>query len=645
MQMKRILTVLAVFALSAPVADAAPNDFSLWLRAQPQAIVADSFSTTTITAEVRDQSGGAVPDGTQVDFTSSLGIIEHSARTASGVARVRLQSDTTVGTALVSAVVSSGRAVAQLSVDFIAPGTEMFDESFISVTSSKQLGYDVGSQTVDSAGGVKIYHRGVTITAEEAQIDVKNNILRARAKLGGENIIIKRGDKSIAASVLYYNFSRMNGVLFTPAEDGAKRMLFRGRDMFTQPDEEPNTKVSFDFTPIAESNMFIRARSLLIRPGEEIKIKRANFYLEGDKVLSVPLHVVSLNEQSAGMNQLLTYGTEGLSMDLPIYYSLTPNGTGSVRLRHSEPAGWGYYSGRAGWQVDLEEEYTSGGSTDGKFAVNRITSGDWGIRWNHRREFDNDSRLFTYIDFPSHQDLFGTMDYSRSLGDYSMSLSLRGNKRRSADGSYSSSAYIQSRAKPLIGNGAVSYAFTTKLSYNNSIASETGNALGTGLGLQLYGKPIRFGRGTISTSVSALHDWGGAYPGSSIYANAGYYRNLGTIGSFGLNYTYSFADSEYGYNAQRVSTDLYLRPSERWNSRVSLTYGLSDSSMSAFGDFGYSIRPTWRLSVLGTYQKLPSFSYTDAEFALSKALGRQEARMIWSQSRKRFRVEFSALSF
>jgi hypothetical protein len=191
----------------------------------------------------------------------------------------------------------------------------------------------------------------------------------------------------------------------------------------------------------------------------------------------------------------------------------------------------------------------------------------------------------------------------------------------------------------------VSYAFTTRLSYDNAAASDAGNKFGTGFGLQFYGKPLQAGIGTISTSLSALHDWGGVYPGSSVYANAGYYRNLGTIGSFGLNYTYSFADSEYGYNAQRISTDLYLRPSERWNSRVYLTYGLNDASMSAFGDFGCTIRPTWRLSVLGTYQKMPYFSYTDAEFALSKALGRQEARIIWSQSRKRFRVEFSALSF
>ena len=644
MQAKSVFLLVVLMALISSISNAAANDYSLWLRAQPQAIVADSFSTTTITADVRDAEGHAVPDGTEVDFTTSLGIIDHIVRTSSGIARARLQSSATVGTALVSAVVANGRAVAQLNVDFLAPGTEMFDESFILVSSDQQLGYDVGGQVVDAAGGVKIYHRGVTITAEEAQIDVKGNILRARARLGGDNIIIKKGDKEIQASALYYNFNKMNGVLLTPADDGAKRMLFRGRDLFLEPDKKPDKKVSFDFTPVEQANMFIRAKSLVIRPGEEIKIKHANFYMEGDKVLSVPLHVVSLNSRNAGASQMITYGTEGLQMNLPLYYSLTPNGTGSFQLRHSDPTGWGSYSNSGGWQIDLDQEYTLGGSTEGNFKVNRITSGDWGLSWNDRRELDSDSRLYTYLDFPSHENLYGTLDYSRSLGEYTMSVNMRGNMLTNAANRYSSMAYLQSRSKPLIG-GALSYAFTTKLAYDNYFDSDDSNRFGSGLGLQLYAKPIELGKGSINTSVTAFQGWGGSLAGSTLYANAGYNRSLSTIGSFGLNYAYSFNNSDDIYSEHRLSADLFLSPSRLWNSRINATYSLSDDSISAFADFGYSIRPTLRLSFQDTYQKYTGGKYTDYEIALAKALGRQEARIIWSQSRKRFRVEFSALSF
>src|SRR5512145_3257951 len=101
------LLLIIILLIFSAIASNAAFDYSMWLRAQPQAIVADSNSSTTITAEVRDSSGHAVPDGTVVDFNTSLGIIERSARTAAGVARVRLTSVATTGTALVSAVVAN----------------------------------------------------------------------------------------------------------------------------------------------------------------------------------------------------------------------------------------------------------------------------------------------------------------------------------------------------------------------------------------------------------------------------------------------------------------------------------------------------------------------------------------------------------
>ena len=169
-----LLLALLVLASGLPVI-AAPANYTIWLKAHPQAIVADGRSQTTITAEVRDPAGNYVPDGTVVDFTSTSGTIERTARTAGGVARVRLQSSVTVSAAMVSAVVINGSAVGNVRVDFLAPGTEMFDESFITISSKAHLGCDVEGKVVDSAGGVTITHRGLTITAEEAQIDLETN--------------------------------------------------------------------------------------------------------------------------------------------------------------------------------------------------------------------------------------------------------------------------------------------------------------------------------------------------------------------------------------------------------------------------------------------------------------------------------------
>jgi hypothetical protein len=390
--------------------------------------------------------------------------------------------------------------------------------------------------------------------------------------------------------------------------------------------------------------MFIRARSVFIRPDEEIKFKRANFYLDGSKVLSVPLHVEPLRGGGTGLNRALTYGTDGLRLDIPFYYSLTANGTGALRLKHAQDGGWGYYSGPSGWQLNMEQEYNSGGSTEGLFALNRITSGEeWGARWSQRAEFENDSQLYTYVDFPAHRSLFGSADYSRRFGDYTMSLNLRGDKVRNSDGRYSTYAYVQSRPKSLFSN-AVNYSVTSRLSYSSYLGGDA-SKLGGGLGLQLYGKPLQFGAANLSTSLSVNHDLGGAYPGTSINANVGYYRMLGNIGTAGVNYSYSSTSSAYGYSAQRISTDLSLAPSDRWRAYFYGTYGIGDKTASAFAELSYVFLPTWRVDLLGTFQKFGDFRYNDFEVALAKAVGRQEGRLIWSQARRRIRFEFSALSF
>lgn len=639
--LRPLVTAFLVLACALSLG-AVPERYSMRLTAHPQSIVADSHSSTTISAEVRSPTGGAVPDGTVVEFTSSLGIIEGRARTIAGVARVRLESAGSVGTASISAVAPDGGAVAELRVEFLEPGTEIYDESFISLSSKTYLGYDTDTKVVEAAGGVRIEHRGLTIEAQEAQLDLRSMVLRARGKPGAW-IAIKRGGKEVAGSALFYDLSAMRGVLLGLPEDGAARMTLRGSDLRTEKDENPDQSISFDYEPITESKLFIRAKSMVIRPGEDIRFKRATYYMDGDSVMNVPLQIVPLRSGGTGIDQMLSYGTEGVRLNLPIYYSLTANTAGSVRVKHAEATGWGSYSDRPGWQVDLDNDYNYRGTTQGTFSVNRITSKDWGLRWHHRVLFDNNSQVYSYFDYPGHRDLYGSLDYSRPLRDYTWSVSLRGNKYKTTDAGYYAGTYLQSRAKPLIGN-AVSYSFSSRLSYDNRQLG--GNKLGTGLGLQFYGKPVQFDpRTSLSTSLSLSRDWGGSDPGVSVYGYAGVSRMLGMKGFMGLNYSYAWTDSAYGFNSQRISTNISYRPTPKWSTNLYAIYGLNDHTVSAFGDASYLFAPTWRLGILNTYQKFLFGNYTDAEFTLSKAIGRQGVTLAYSQSRKKFRIEMNALGF
>jgi hypothetical protein len=335
-----------------------------------------------------------------------------------------------------------------------------------------------------------------------------------------------------------------------------------------------------------------------------------------------------------------------LRLDLPVYYSLSAHGTGALRIKHSEPTQWGYYSGRSGWQADVEQDYNFGASTEGTFSLNRITSKAWGARWSHRTELNDTSQVYAFFDYPSHKNVYGNLDYRKLFKGFVLSTNFRGNMLQNADDRYSSSMNLQTNPRTIFGN-AITYALTSRLSYTSqNIGSQK---VGTGLGLQFYGKPLQFGRSAgLNTSLTIGRNWGGGNNGALVFGNAGYYLGLGRIGQFGLNYSYSWANSAGAFNSQRLSADFYIRPSDKWDTRLYATRGLSDQSASAFGELNYTILPTWRLGAMGTYQNFnigQKFAYTDLELVLSKLISGQQARLIWSKTLKRFRMEFSALKF
>lgn len=643
-----ILTItLLVLSSSASVNSA--GSYSIWLSSHPRAVVANGNSYATITAEARDPSGRIVPDGTLVEFTTNLGAIETHAHTSAGVARVRLESGTTPGTAIVSAALVGGGAVAQTRVDFLEPGAEIVEESFITVSSPTFLGYDVDRRLVDAAGGVTIYHRGLKIKAEDAQIDLKNNVIRARARVGGAPITIERESKKLSAMALCYEIDSMHGLFIASPAEGSRRFRFRGRDLFAEPDTpDPQEglaadKLNFDFQAVTDSKLFIRCRSMVIRPGVEIKFKRASYYVDGDRLVNVPLHVVSLRGDTAGLDQMLAYGTEGVRLNLPIYYLLTPTSTGAIRVKHSESTGWGYYSDREGWEVDIDHDYNWASSAEGRLSINRVTSADWGIRWSQRADVGTDGYLYTYFDFPARRNLYTTIDYTRRMRDCTWTTSVRGTRLQGVNGKYTTYTYLQSRSRLLVGD-AVSYSLTTRLSYDSGLSGE--NKFGQGLGVQLYGKQITIGRrGSVNTSASVFRDWGGPNPGSTVFANVSIFHSFVAFGSLALNYSYSWADTHYGYNSQRVSANLAVVPSPRWNVNLYAVCGLNDNTIGVFGQISCLLSKDWRFSILAARQELQYGVFSDFEIALRRALGRQEAVLTWSQSRKRFRLELAAASF
>ena len=629
--------------------------YTLRLSVNPSAIIADGNSSTTISAEVRDSTGRPAADDTQVEFTTSLGIVEHIGFTSAGIARVQLKSGAAIGTALVSAVVRKINALAQIRIDFLEPGTILFDESFVTISSDEYLAYDPDQKIIDSAGGVSIKTRGVNITADSCQIITFNNVIKAKAKLGGDNIKIFRGEKSIQASAVYYDIKAMHGFLITPIEEGAQLMEFRTGDMRTSPVDDNQKSPDFNYKQTQESSVVITAKYIILHPDKEVKIKRATFYMEGDKLLRVPLYKTSLRSGYGLQNSFLAVGSDGLRLDFPLYYQLTEVFTGSARIKHSEPGGWGYYTGRAGWQLNLEEEYYINGSTDGKFIIDRAGTNDWGLSWNHRNEFGGNSRLYSYINFAEHKDIYTSINYNKGYQNLNLAFNMRANHTRDSNNRYISNAYINTKQKQLI-PGKIDYNLSGGVFFDHresKIISPSQNddkltteSFGASSGISFYSRPWVISRDTnINSSLVYFRNWKGADTGNQIYANLGIFKYMGDRSQLGLYYSYNWDDSRNGSFDHSISSDFGIGGGGKWDLHLNATRTLQNNTTSAFGEFALQFLPSWRLSLLSTYQEYETDQFSDLEVILSKQIGNQEARLIWSKELQAIKFDYVAGGF
>jgi len=121
MSLKKAVLVLLVlpFATCNQVILTAPPGSTIQLTANPPFIAANG-DVSVISALVLEPAGTVVPDGTVVQFFTTLGRIDEQGKTNDGVARVNLVSDSRSGKATVTAT-SGGEAVTPPTTTAVAP--------------------------------------------------------------------------------------------------------------------------------------------------------------------------------------------------------------------------------------------------------------------------------------------------------------------------------------------------------------------------------------------------------------------------------------------------------------------------------------------------------------------------------------------
>lgn len=152
-----------------------PPAYSISVEAAPTRIVADGVSTSTITAEVTDENGNPIADGTPVTFTTDFGHFPtdpYVNTTTDGKATAILTSSDQVGTATVT--VNAGSRSETVTVEFTGAienlDTGEWYNSINTAISEARYGDTIivnpgtYNETINMKGGVRIYGAGAEVT-------------------------------------------------------------------------------------------------------------------------------------------------------------------------------------------------------------------------------------------------------------------------------------------------------------------------------------------------------------------------------------------------------------------------------------------------------------------------------------------------
>lgn len=648
--------VLAAMTVAATPARAAVQ--TVRLSASRLTVLNDGRDYTEIIAEIRDSGGNLVPDGTQVNFTTNLGVFgsSSSAPTRAGAARIRLTSPQK-GVATVQATVVG--ATERLDIQFTDDPEATFQgNGYVAIQSDDALLYSASDRIVEAAGkkrpeadkrfpGAHVRYRNIEIFADRLQLDCTENSVRATGA-----VTLKRGSKRLTCARLFYSLTSGEGFAITEIDQRLRPAKIKGADLAV---EQLTTAIPdrfFTLEDIGASQLIITARQILLFPGEKLQFKRPRIYQEGALLVSMPFYQLSLFSSQLFTEQILSVGTQGLGINLPLYYDMSPTSTGIFSIRHGERSGRSNFSTRPGWSLDMTQQYNSLGSDNrfaGAFGLTGINRSDWGIRWNHSQQFGSDARGSVFLDFPRHRSVFGSTNLSKQFGAYYVGVNLAGNHSFSG---YSASGlnshiYVESLPKKVSRTGymyalgaTAGYAFGRAGSYSNQAVTQ-------GVQARFYSSPFRLSnQTTVTNSLTVGNVWGtGINTGASALASLNLTH---TMKNANLNVGYDFTKQPVFFTEggqHRLNMSLAANGGTKWTLFTYASAMLDSKSMSLMSDLSYELLPRWRFSLAATFQRFLGGQYRDYELGIGRTIGGREVRLFYSTFNHRIFFDIQASRF
>jgi hypothetical protein len=636
-----IILLLAMIATCLP----ARAYSGLRLFSDPISLQADARSSAIITAQLQDDSGAPVKDGTVITFSTTLGAITSAAETRNGVARAALTSASATGTAIVSAM--AGELRTDIEVEFLAGGGEVRPAASSLALEGKDLTYYPEARMVVANSG-RCEYGGVVITAASLQCYVGE----ARIAAQGE-VVISNGKDTLKGDALVFQGRRGKGQLLR-YEDAKEAIFSFFAPALKETREAKGDPEEFQAAlPSGERNLIL-AKKIYVRPDGKLLMRNATMQLDGVAIASLPQYVADLNgsgqsftEQALSMNKAV-----GVMADFPYYYAATNSRIGCLRLTHNvSPEG---AMQRRGWGANLEEQYLLGDDGQGTINLDDLAAANRGLRWSHTQRLSGSSQLlanlrYTQFDPASPRVLDLNTAISKSLPGIGLALALRAS---GYSGTKSYGADLSANTTPRrIGGSGFSFSTGARINYGLANATKTEYSDSDGgvtlvqsdsmtpstlecLSLRLHCPEWKLSKQSyVSSGMTLSGNWmeEGSY--QSLTANAGFNRRL--PGGSGLHLSYcaqlTSDNGDYGNFAHRQTLNFnlnYRKPgkmeagsyaffdieSSRFTGNACLSY-FPAFQRTEQGD------PRWELSFAGMLNRWQGKSVSDLRLGLTRALG------------------------
>lgn len=604
------------------------------VMAAPEVILADGTSTSIIRADVRDEFGRAVPDGTEVLFQSSLGTIPPRAETVGGIAQAPLLSSTAPGLATVTASHENVRS--QVEVEFVEEEAIASGESNVITLDAGWIGYYAKERVVVALQDARLSFRDWDVRAKTSlYLDVdKLEVLAKDAQISSR--VGKAEGFCLRAKISGFNFK---GHILKVGEETAL-YKFEGRSLELKPAPEALSPELFWPPQVDENSFWIKGDHMLLFPGEKIALRGAKLYLGGSKVLTFPYYVLPLDQSGVPSPDYVSYNSlGGLSVNVPFYYAVSPDRTGLVRLQKGEQNSW--FSQRPGWSLGLEEGYSSGPDVEGTVQLEGLSQNDWGAYWRHHRRFGDDSDAYLSLSYPSHQLLNANLAWYGRKPDYTFAAQADATKAPGQDLAYNLRNSWRTFTKPL-GVGKWHYYGAFDLGLQN--VGSSGAVLEQQEGVSLFPQQVRLGKSSelsYRTDLSFLATSAGTR-GIELRNQLSLDRDLGRGSNLSLSYVYD--GSRGGVFAafsprHQINASLIWGGSGGANAYANAAYDFQNS-LSAYGSFAFPVSQGFKLGLRSQYFKYEGGNYIDNEVSLAKNIGGRALALSWAQSRHQIWFEF-----